>query len=72
MWPKTATMCIKGTVPESSRGTGRTMCAPERTYIKVWCAWCEKFLYVIQGHGETGNSHGICQPCVDEIQRTVQ
>ena len=72
MWPKTATMCNTGVVPESSKGTGTTMCAPKRVYLRVLCAWCGKFMHLRPGYGVTGDSHGMCPACEDEIQRTVQ
>ena len=63
-------MCEVGDLAHQSRfvqltgcGTGTTMCAPKRTYIKVWCAWCGKYLRTIPGHGQSGDSHGICPKC---------
>ena len=36
-----------------------------RTTIRVYCAWCSRFLYVVDGKGESGRSDGICAACLE-------
>jgi len=41
----------------------------QKTKMLVYCAWCGKFLREIDGKGQTGASHGICEECLKkEVQ----
>lgn len=33
--------------------------------MEVWCAWCKKFLRVVEGNA-SDISHGICSVCFDK------
>ncbi len=37
------------------------------TTIRRICAWCLKELGTVDGEGQTGVSHGICQSCCEEF-----
>ena len=40
------------------------MTAPA-TELRVSCSWCGRFLGRKAGLGEEGDSHGICNPCLE-------
>jgi hypothetical protein len=44
-------------------GNGSTESGPAPTCLTVVCAWCGHELRVVDGLGQTGQSHGICQDC---------
>lgn len=48
------------------RSESRRVPSPRPGSIRVFCAWCDRFLYEIDGQGETGRSDGICPGCLEE------
>ncbi|GAI42679.1 unnamed protein product, partial [marine sediment metagenome] len=38
----------------------------QKTIMKLVCAWCGNDLGSLDGKGETGTSHGICQDCKEK------
>lgn len=40
--------------------------------MPVYCAWCKKHMSGPNpGYNTPGNSHGICQKCMDEIMKNL-
>ncbi len=39
----------------------------DRASIDVVCAWCLKQMGTVDGKGQTGISHGICEDCSKEV-----
>ncbi len=39
----------------------------KQTIIRVVCAWCGADLGTINGQGQTGISHGICEECANKM-----
>jgi hypothetical protein len=43
-----------------------------QTEITVLCAYCQKFLGVVDGKGVSGISHGVCDSCLKNVQENIQ
>ncbi len=37
------------------------------TIMQVYCAWCGEFMYLKDGQGQEGVSHGICEKCYKKL-----
>lgn len=42
------------------------------TKLRVFCAWCGEFIREIDGGGQSGESHGICDKCLKIELRKIK
>lgn len=43
----------------------------KQTLIRVFCAWCGKYMGDKDGQGQTGASHGMCPKCYKKLMETA-
>jgi hypothetical protein len=39
--------------------------------LVLWCAWCGQYLGTKNGGKVNGDSHGICQHCLSELEQEI-
>ena len=42
------------------------------THMTRICAWCKKVIGEVEGHGSTGETHGICPECAEILRKEIK